>query len=139
MTASRDLRYVGSGRPDVRHGSNVVSKAVVDRLDLRTFDLMAAADSGPVAIALAARHPQRVSYLILWCCEVPGSDWLTAEASPQGTWIVVETDDVDAWYRRVLEKGLPVKEPLTDQKWGHRSFRLVDPDGIELFVFSKTG
>ena len=57
--------------------------------------------------------------------------------APQGAWIVVETDDVDAWYRRVLERGLPVKEPLTDQEWGHRSIRLVDPDGIELFVFSK--
>ncbi len=62
-----------------------------------------------------------------------GHQILSASGEP------IETDDVDAWYRRVLEKGLPVKEPLTDQKWGHRSFRLVDPDGIELFVFSKIG
>ena len=57
--------------------------------------------------------------------------------APQGAWIVVEADDVDAWYGRVVEKGLPIKEPLMDQEWGHRSFRLVDPDGIELFVFSN--
>ena len=58
---------------------------------------------------------------------------------PQGVWMVIETDDVDAWYRQVLKKGLPIKEHLTDQEWGHRSFRLVDPEGIELFVFSKIG
>ena len=57
--------------------------------------------------------------------------------APQGVMIVVETEDVDAWYVRVLAKGIPVKEPLMDQEWGHRSFRIVDPDGIELFVFSK--
>ncbi len=59
--------------------------------------------------------------------------------APQGVWVVLETDDVDAWYRQVIEKGLAIKEHLTDQEWGHRSFRLVDPDGIELFVFSKIG
>ncbi len=59
--------------------------------------------------------------------------------SPQGAWMVIETEDVDAWYGRVLEKGLSIKEPLMDQEWGHRSFRLVDPDGIELFVFTKIG
>ena len=57
--------------------------------------------------------------------------------TPQGVMIVVETDDVDAWYERILAKGISVKEPLMDQEWGHRSFRIVDPDGIELFVFSK--
>ena len=56
---------------------------------------------------------------------------------PQGVWIVIEADDVDAWYAAVVEKGLPIKEPMTNQEWGHRSFRLVDPNGIEVYVFSK--
>ena len=59
--------------------------------------------------------------------------------APQGAWVAIETEDVDAWYSQVLEKGLPIKEQLTDQAWGHRIFRLVDPDEIELFVFSKIG
>ena len=42
-------------------------KAVVDRLDLGRFDIFGAFDAGPVAIAYAARHPERVSHLILWC------------------------------------------------------------------------
>jgi pimeloyl-ACP methyl ester carboxylesterase/DNA-binding CsgD family transcriptional regulator len=42
-------------------------EAVVDRLDLGRFDIFGAFDAGPVAIAYAARHPGRVSHLILWC------------------------------------------------------------------------
>jgi pimeloyl-ACP methyl ester carboxylesterase/DNA-binding CsgD family transcriptional regulator len=42
-------------------------EAVVDRLDLDNFEMFGAFDAGPVAIAYAARHPQRVSHLVLWC------------------------------------------------------------------------
>ena len=42
-------------------------EAVVDRLGLEDFALLGAADAGPVAIAYAARYPERVSRLILWC------------------------------------------------------------------------
>ncbi|MEE8347362.1 MAG: adenylate/guanylate cyclase domain-containing protein [Dehalococcoidia bacterium] len=42
-------------------------EAVVDHLGLEKFCLMGPAVSGPVAIAYAARHPERVSHLILWC------------------------------------------------------------------------
>ena len=65
----------------------------------------------------------------------PDSVWDFRE--PQGVWIAIEADDVDAWYAAVVEKGLPIKEPMTNQEWGHRSFRLVDPNGIEVYVFSK--
>ena len=38
--------------------------------------------------------------------------------APQGVWVAVETDDVDAWYKRVLEKGLPIKPESTEgQGW----------------------
>jgi class 3 adenylate cyclase len=42
-------------------------EAVVDRLKLERFALVGLATSGPTAIAYAARHPERVSHLILWC------------------------------------------------------------------------
>ena len=38
------------------------------------FDLFGAFDAGPVAIAYAARHPERVSHLILWCSWARSSD-----------------------------------------------------------------
>jgi pimeloyl-ACP methyl ester carboxylesterase/DNA-binding CsgD family transcriptional regulator len=49
-------------------------EAVVDRLDLGRFDIFGAFDAGPVAIAYAARHPERVSHLILWCSWARTSD-----------------------------------------------------------------
>jgi class 3 adenylate cyclase len=50
-------------------------EAVVDRLGLETFALMGPLHSGPAAIAYAARHPERVSHLILWCTYARGSDY----------------------------------------------------------------
>jgi class 3 adenylate cyclase len=41
--------------------------AVVDRLKLERFAIFAAYHSGPAAIAYAAKHPDRVSHLLLWC------------------------------------------------------------------------
>jgi pimeloyl-ACP methyl ester carboxylesterase/DNA-binding CsgD family transcriptional regulator len=49
-------------------------EAVVDRLCLDRFALFGAADAGPVAIAYAARHPERVSRLVLWCAWARGAD-----------------------------------------------------------------
>jgi class 3 adenylate cyclase/pimeloyl-ACP methyl ester carboxylesterase len=42
-------------------------EAVADCLELPSFALMGSFNFGPVAIAYAARHPKRVSHLILWC------------------------------------------------------------------------
>jgi class 3 adenylate cyclase/pimeloyl-ACP methyl ester carboxylesterase len=42
-------------------------EAVVDRLQFETVALFGVLHTGPVAIAYAARHPERVSHLILWC------------------------------------------------------------------------
>jgi class 3 adenylate cyclase len=55
-------------------------EAVVDRLGLESFPLMGLMFSGPVAIAYAVRHPERVSHLILWGTWARGSDFLR---SPQ--------------------------------------------------------
>jgi class 3 adenylate cyclase len=55
-------------------------EAVVDRLGLERFALMAPATAGPAAIAYAARHPQRVSHLLLWVAYARASDYF---GSPQ--------------------------------------------------------
>jgi class 3 adenylate cyclase len=41
-------------------------EAVVERLGLERLALLSPIHSGPVAIAYAARHPERVSHLVLW-------------------------------------------------------------------------
>ncbi len=50
-------------------------EAVVDRLDLEKFTLFGPIYFGPVAITYAARHPERVSHLVLWCSYARGSDF----------------------------------------------------------------
>jgi len=55
-------------------------QAVVDRLSLERFALLGALQMGPVAIAYAARNPERVSHLILWCSWARASDFY---ASPR--------------------------------------------------------
>jgi pimeloyl-ACP methyl ester carboxylesterase len=49
-------------------------EAVVDRLGPARFALLGAADAGPVAVAYAARHPERVSRLVLWCAWAHNAD-----------------------------------------------------------------
>jgi class 3 adenylate cyclase len=54
--------------------------AVVDRLGSERVALMPSGVPGPVAVAYAVRHPERVSHLVLWCSYARASDLWT---SPQ--------------------------------------------------------
>jgi catechol 2,3-dioxygenase-like lactoylglutathione lyase family enzyme len=58
---------------------------------------------------------------------------------PQGAFMVIEVDQVEARYRRAVEKGLPIQQGLKDQDWGHRSFCVRDPNGLTLYFFRETG
>jgi hypothetical protein len=55
---------------------------------------------------------------------------------PQGVFMVLEVEAVDDHFRRAVAKGLPIKQELTDQRWGHRSFCLLEPNGLTLYIFS---
>ncbi|UCH86087.1 MAG: alpha/beta fold hydrolase [Dehalococcoidia bacterium] len=55
-------------------------EAVADCLKLPSFALWGSVNFGPVAIAYAARHPERVSQLMLWCTYARGSDFFTPQA-----------------------------------------------------------
>ena len=50
-------------------------EAVVDAVGLKRFALMAMIFTGPVAIAYAARHPEQLSHLLLWCTYASGRDY----------------------------------------------------------------
>lgn len=54
---------------------------------------------------------------------------------PRGAFMAIESRDVEARYERALAKQLPIKEPLADQKWGHRSFCVTEPNGLILYFF----
>jgi pimeloyl-ACP methyl ester carboxylesterase/DNA-binding CsgD family transcriptional regulator len=49
--------------------------AIADRLGLERFALLGYGHSGGVAIDFAARHPERVTHLVLWCCYPRGADY----------------------------------------------------------------
>lgn len=55
--------------------------------------------------------------------------------TPQGTFMVLEVEDVDKIYESFLAKALNFKQHVTDQSWGHRSFSIVDPNDIVLFMY----
>lgn len=61
----------------------------------------------------------------------------TVRRPPQGVEIVIEVDDVDAEAGAVSEAGWPVDQPLTDQPWGLRDFRILDPDGYYIRLTSR--
>ena len=73
-----DVRGTGlSGTADSRFEleSHVLDlEAVVDRLALDKFALFGSRHAGPAAIAYAARHPDQISHLILWCTYCRSSD-----------------------------------------------------------------
>jgi class 3 adenylate cyclase len=66
-------------------------EAVVDRLGLETFALLGFEHSGPAAIVYAARHPERVSHLVLWGSYARPSDW-TRSPLIQATRALIEKD-----------------------------------------------
>jgi catechol 2,3-dioxygenase-like lactoylglutathione lyase family enzyme len=59
------------------------------------------------------------------------------ERPPQGAFMVIEVEDVEWMYRQVIDKGLPIQQQLTTQRWGHRSFCVREPNGLTLYFFSE--
>lgn len=56
-----------------------------------------------------------------------------------GLEIVIEVDDVDAFYEHAtarIESAQGQVEPIRDSSWGLRDFRVVDPDGYYTRVTS---
>jgi pimeloyl-ACP methyl ester carboxylesterase len=65
--------------------------AVVDRLHLQRFVLFAYGHSGPACITYAARNPDRVSHLVLWCSWPRWPD-LGDKPRAQAAWSMMQED-----------------------------------------------
>jgi class 3 adenylate cyclase len=80
------------------HVSDV--ETVADRLGLERFALLSILQGGPVSIAYAARHPEQVSHLILWC-----SSHTTTPGPRADTLFALAEQDWDLWLETVAHVG----------------------------------
>jgi class 3 adenylate cyclase len=79
-------------------------EAVIERLSLERFALLAGSLAGLTAIACAARYPQRVSHLLLWCSYARGADFWGSPRT-QAFRAIRETD-WDLFLEAMVELGL---------------------------------
>ncbi len=66
-------------------------EAVMARLSLTRVNIFAPFNMGPAGITFAARHPDRVSHLMLWCAYARGEDYYS-EPEVQAIRALLETD-----------------------------------------------
>ena len=64
--------------------------AVVDEVGLDRFSLVGICQGGPIAIEFAARHPERVSHLVLYGTYARGRNRRTAPVEPQKAKVMLE-------------------------------------------------
>ena len=55
---------------------------------------------------------------------------------PSGVYLAIEIDDVDGWYRRLVDAGVQIEVPPRDLPWSHRAFRFRDPEGVPISLYS---
>lgn len=83
LVVSYDRRGLGESTRDVADfGIEAQVRdlaAVADALELETFDLLAHFDGTPIAIAYAARCPERVKRMVLWEPFASGANWVPPE------------------------------------------------------------
>ena len=57
--------------------------------------------------------------------------------SPQGSFMVIETVNIENIFSKYKNKKINFKQKLTTQSWGHKSFSISDPNGVVLFFFEN--
>ena len=58
-------------------------------------------------------------------------------AGKQPVEIYLEVDDVDTFHNRLKKKGVAISDPLTVQWWGDRTFKVLDPNGYEIWFYTN--
>lgn len=60
-----------------------------------------------------------------------------AQNKGAGIFINISVENVDAFYKGVINRGLKPSSEPRDWPWGNREFVLRDPDGYKLVFFQK--
>jgi PhnB protein len=62
---------------------------------------------------------------------------LPSPAGKQPVEIYLEVDDVAALHDRLKKRGVRISDPLTQQWWGDRTFKVLDPNGYEIWFYTN--
>lgn len=57
--------------------------------------------------------------------------------SPQGAFMCMQLWNIDELFANLQSKGRCLCAEITDQLWGHRSFSVVEPNGLILYFFQE--
>ncbi|WP_308639547.1 VOC family protein [Paenibacillus silvisoli] len=52
--------------------------------------------------------------------------------------IVLEVDEIEEYYNKIVKSNYPIHSELTNRPWGATDFRIVDPDGYYIRITSKS-
>jgi uncharacterized glyoxalase superfamily protein PhnB len=62
-----------------------------------------------------------------------------AASSKHPVEIYFEVADVNGYHNQVKKNGVKVTDPLTDQWWGDRTFKVIDPAGYQVWFYQTVG
>jgi uncharacterized glyoxalase superfamily protein PhnB len=51
--------------------------------------------------------------------------------------VYLPVERVDEYHDRVTRSGVTITDPLTMQWWGDRTFKVLDPNGYELWFYTN--
>lgn len=77
--------------------------------------------------------PSKPIYLSFQGC----NEEMIKESLTVGVTLNLMTEDVDACYERLKQKGISFSEEITDHEWGDRAFSVKDPIGNIVYVYSE--
>ena len=55
----------------------------------------------------------------------------------QGVFMGIQTWDIDGLYSQYKAAGVTFKQDVVDQSWGHRSFSVIEPNGLVIYFFQE--
>jgi catechol 2,3-dioxygenase-like lactoylglutathione lyase family enzyme len=56
---------------------------------------------------------------------------------PQGLFMGIQVWNIDELFKKYKAKGIPFKKEIADQSWGHRSFYVLEPNGLVLSFYQE--
>ena len=56
---------------------------------------------------------------------------------PQGVFMGIQVWNIDELFKKYKAKGIPFKQEIVDNSWGHRSFYILEPNGLVLSFYQE--